>query len=289
MTDPAGTYRELAERYGLDIETIGGGAQMLSRYFASGTGVHVTCLDGGGLPASDNWHIGVHPANWDGDGGSLLFERRSDDGGARSFPDTIDAALWTAEYGRRSIGALTEEYAAFLKEEGLPELSADELLHEDLKPNQRRYVSAFLVRWSDAESVAQDTIAAATYNIATGGRITMSRRDIPIKDGERRAVRAVVGYDRPLETFFAQVFETDADGEEDAFLWQGTFPGELPTPRSAIALIEPFCDVPADLAAALETDRLKTLAQQDSPGQAEAKRLLIRGEPAQPRPSEPKD
>jgi len=60
----------------------------------------------------------------------------------------------------------------------------------------------------------------------------MSRRDIPIKDGERRAVRAVVGYDRPLETFFAQVFETDADGEEDAFLWQGTFPGELPAPRS---------------------------------------------------------
>ena len=171
----------------------------------------------------------------------------------------------------------------------MPELSADELLHEDLKPHQRRYVSAFLVRWSDAESVAQDTIAAATYNIATGGRITMSRRDIPIKDGERRAVRAVVGYDRPLETFFVQVFETDADGEEDAFLWQGTFPGELPTPRSAIALIEPFCDVPADLAAALETDRLKTLAQQDSPGQAEAKRLLIRGEPAQPRPSEPKD
>ena len=114
MTDPTGTYRELAERYGLDIETIGGGAQMLSRYFASGTGVHVTCLDGGGLPTSDNWHIGVHPADWDGDGGSLLFERRSDDGGARSFPDTIDAALWTAEYGRRSIGALTEEYAAFL-------------------------------------------------------------------------------------------------------------------------------------------------------------------------------
>ena len=90
MTDPTGTYRELAERYGLDIETIGGGAQMLSRYFASGTGVHVTCLDGGGLPTSDNWHIGVHPADWDGDGGSLLFERRSDDGGARSFPDTID-------------------------------------------------------------------------------------------------------------------------------------------------------------------------------------------------------
>ena len=68
MTDPTGTYRELAERYGLDIETIGGGAQMLSRYFASGTGVHVTCLDGGGLPTSDNWHIGVHPADWDGDG-----------------------------------------------------------------------------------------------------------------------------------------------------------------------------------------------------------------------------
>ncbi|WP_228244187.1 hypothetical protein [Porphyrobacter sp. GA68] len=132
-------------------------------------------------------------------------------------------------------------------------------------------------------------VPPASYNTRPGGQTTMSRREIPIKVGERRAVRAVVGYDRPLETYFAQVFETDADGEEDAFLWQGTFPGELPTPRSAIALIEPFCDVPADLAAALETDQLKTLAQQDSPGQAEAKRLLIRGESAQPRPNEPKD
>ena len=94
-------------------------------------------------------------------------------------------------------------------------------------------------------SETQDTIAPATYNIATGGQTTMSRREIPIKTGETRAIRAVVGYDRPLETFFAQVFERDADGEEDAFLWQGTFPGELPTPRAAIALLEPFCDVPS--------------------------------------------
>lgn len=58
--------------------------------------------------------------------------------------------------------------------------------------------------------------------------------------------------------------------------------------------VPPFTryDLPFRFERALQPDALrvvKTLAQQDSPGQAEAKRLLIRGEPAQPRPSEPKD
>lgn len=112
----------------------------------------------------------------------------------------------------------------------------------------------------------------------------MSRREVPLKDGCTRVARVVVGYDRPLETFFAQAIAIDADGEEDCLIWQGTYPGELPTPRSAIALIEDYCDVPEDLARHLETDRLATLAQADGPNQQAAKRALIIGEAEPPRP-----
>jgi hypothetical protein len=112
----------------------------------------------------------------------------------------------------------------------------------------------------------------------------MSRRHVPLKKSCTQIDRVVVGYDRPLETFFAQAIAIDADGEDVTIVWQGTYPGELPTPRSAIALIEPYCDVPEDLAKQLETDRLATLAQADGPNQQAAKRALIIGEAEQSRP-----
>jgi hypothetical protein len=112
----------------------------------------------------------------------------------------------------------------------------------------------------------------------------MSRREVPLKKGCTQIDRVVVGYDRPLETFFAQAIAIDADGEDVTVIWQGTYPGELPTPRSAIALIEHYCDVPEDLARQLETDRLATLAQADGPNQQAAKRALIIGEAEPPRP-----
>ena len=112
----------------------------------------------------------------------------------------------------------------------------------------------------------------------------MSRREVPVKEGCTQVARVIVGYDRPLESFFAQAIAIDANGEENCVIWQGTYPGELPTPRSAIALIEPYCDVPEDLARQLETDRLATLARTDGPNQQAAKRALIIGEAEPPRP-----
>ena len=46
---------------------------------------------------------------------------------------------------------LTAEYQAYLDKNGLPQLSADELLYEDLTSEQRKYVSEFYDRWSDVE------------------------------------------------------------------------------------------------------------------------------------------
>jgi hypothetical protein len=93
-----------------------------------------------------------------------------------------------------------------------------------------------------------------------------------------------VGWDRPLGTFFAQAFAIDEEGEEEVIVWEGSYPGELPTPRSAIAVIERYCDVPESLVRELETDRLATLAQTDGPNQQAAKRALIIGEADPPRP-----
>ena len=95
--------------------------------------------------------------------------------------------------------------------------------------------------------------------------------------GKARATRVVLGWDRPLATFFVQVFgpDPDEDGEEMTFLWRGTAPGELPTAAAALALASPYAELPDTLAATLETDRLRTVATPDGREQIAAKRLLF--------------
>lgn len=100
----------------------------------------------------------------------------------------------------------------------------------------------------------------------------MSRHEIPAKPENSKITRGTVGWDRPLQTFFAQMFaHSDEEGEEEAIVWVGSVPGELPSAAAALAVIAPYCEIPAGLAATLETDRLKTLAQQDGPAQRTAK------------------
>ena len=105
----------------------------------------------------------------------------------------------------------------------------------------------------------------------------MSRHQLPLRAGVD-ASSAWVGWDRPLLTFFAQVFRTDPrDPEKEIdILWRGTSERELPRPVDAITLLEPFCDVPAEIAAQLEIDRMATLEQIDGPNQEEAKAFMAR-------------
>lgn len=72
----------LIEQLGLTYETVGGGAHILSHTFGNGWSVSVSCLDGGGLPRPDSWHIGIYQpgeASAEGDG-NAYWELRSDDG-----------------------------------------------------------------------------------------------------------------------------------------------------------------------------------------------------------------
>ena len=104
--------------------------------------------------------------------------------------------------------------------------------------------------------------------------ITVSRHTFPGKAG---ATDVSIGWDRPLQTFFVQVFRLDPEmeGEETAFIWEGTAPGELKTAGAAIAIAAPYADLPADLAAILETDRLRTLRTSDGERQIAMKRRLF--------------
>jgi hypothetical protein len=104
----------------------------------------------------------------------------------------------------------------------------------------------------------------------------MSRHKVPLRDGIA-AASAFVGWDRPLQTFFAQVLGApDEDGEETELVWVGTSPGELPRAVDAIRVLEPYCHIGGGLAAQLEIDRMACLATHDGPNQIEAKAFMAR-------------
>ena len=102
----------------------------------------------------------------------------------------------------------------------------------------------------------------------------MSRHRLAARP-ETGATHAIIGWDRPLATYFVQVLG-NVDDEEQIILWQGTDYGEIPTPAAAIALLAPYCTIPDGLAAQLEIDRMATLASNDGPSQHAARILLRR-------------
>lgn len=101
----------------------------------------------------------------------------------------------------------------------------------------------------------------------------MSRYDFA---GKGVASSVAIGWDRPLATFFVQVMQPHPriEGEEATYIWKGAAPGELPTAAAAIAIAAEYADLPEDLGATLETDRLKTLGTFDGPAQEAAKPFI---------------
>ncbi|BBF72523.1 hypothetical protein EWH08_18665 [Sphingobium indicum] len=120
----------------------------------------------------------------------------------------------------------------------------------------------------------------------------MSRHRLAPRPECPKVLCAVVGFDRPLQTLFAQVFsripEADdpeaesvrhdnEDGDEDGeiLLWAGTEPGELLDPQAAIALVAPYALIPDDLAARLRADMDAAAGKRDGAHQIEVKRILF--------------
>ncbi|WP_443478980.1 hypothetical protein ACLIMP_24770 (plasmid) [Novosphingobium aerophilum] len=113
----------------------------------------------------------------------------------------------------------------------------------------------------------------------------MSRHRLAPRPECPEVLRAVVGFDRPLQTLFAQVFshtpeaesvwDDNEEGDEDGeiLLWVGTEPGELLDPEAAIALVAPYALIPDDLARRLRADMDAAAGQRDGAHQIEVKRI----------------
>jgi hypothetical protein len=123
----------------------------------------------------------------------------------------------------------------------------------------------------------------------------MSRHSLRPLPDQRHIYEVAIGWDRPMRTYFVIIFGTpesddnerfDASGEPPGsdellpLLWEGTAPGALATPAAAIALAEPFAQIPEGLAAQLEADRVHESSSVDGPVQRDWRdRLWPRPDP----------
>lgn len=83
----------IIKAYGLNHELGGGGCTLLSRYFEDAGFVWATCMDGGGYPEKDDWHICAYGDDID----EILFMARSDDVEPMTFEQAIKSAIEIAE------------------------------------------------------------------------------------------------------------------------------------------------------------------------------------------------
>jgi hypothetical protein len=81
----------------------------------------------------------------------------------------------------------------------------------------------------------------------------MSRYRIPAQDP---GLTAIVGWDNPLMTFFAQVFGPSIEEDADAcLLWIGTAPEALPTVAALQAQLAGWATIPAEIVDRLTRDQ----------------------------------
>ena len=81
----------------------------------------------------------------------------------------------------------------------------------------------------------------------------MSRYRIP---AHHPRYTVVVGWDNPLVTFFAQVFDPAIEEDEEAdLLWIGTTPEAIPTVAVLQAQLADWATIPADIVDGLSRDQ----------------------------------
>lgn len=108
----------------------------------------------------------------------------------------------------------------------------------------------------------------------------MSRHDVPTRD-ERYAV--VVGWDPPLQTFFAQVLERSREHDDDTMVaWVGTARGEIPTVEGLAEQLSPYASLPADLQDTLQAESAEPRVERPMEIAALLERLEQLQHPRQP-------
>jgi hypothetical protein len=64
----------------------------------------------------------------------------------------------------------------------------------------------------------------------------------------------VIGWDKPLHTFFAQVWD-EKSISEDPELWVGVAFGQMPTCEHLEQILKPYADIPEDICIQLTKDK----------------------------------
>lgn len=80
----------------------------------------------------------------------------------------------------------------------------------------------------------------------------MSRHDIPARDSK---YTVVVGWDRPMRTFFAHVKDPSLDEDEEMVLWIGGLFDEVKTVEGLAEAIKAYADLPEKMATTLWHDQ----------------------------------
>ena len=103
----------------------------------------------------------------------------------------------------------------------------------------------------------------------------MSRYEIPTRAPD---LTAAVGWDNPLQSFFAQVSrpEEGDDEEDNMILWVGAAPREVVTVEDLAQHLAPFADLAPDMAERLRADRAAKLDQAPTEAQQIALAVLRR-------------
>jgi len=76
--------------------------------------------------------------------------------------------------------------------------------------------------------------------------------------GNKPQLKIVVGWDRPLQTYFAQVWDGGKLERGDLLLWAGAGPPPVPTVDALAELLGPFGGIPADVVAQLRNEEKKS-------------------------------
>lgn len=73
-------------------------------------------------------------------------------------------------------------------------------------------------------------------------------------EGNRQGLSIVVGWDNPLKTYFAQVWDGGGAGQGELRLWVGAGRDRVPTAEVLAELVAPYGEVPADVLTQLDED-----------------------------------